>query len=60
MRVSSLRELEEAFAGLPEPESRAQRLVSFLQEVFETTFSFDLEKLQKAGLKQASKLQGVG
>jgi len=56
VRVSSHRELEEAFAGLSEAESRAQRLVSFLQEVFETTFSFDLDKqLQKAGLKQASK-----
>src|SRR5581483_11029643 len=34
---------------------RAQRLVSFLQEVFEETFSFDLEALQKKGLKQAHK-----
>src|SRR5262249_13982533 len=36
-------------------ELRAQRLVSFLQEVFETTFSFDLEGLHKKGLKQAAK-----
>ncbi len=55
VRVSSLRELEEAFAGLSGAESRAQRLVSFLQEVFETTFSFDLEDLQKKGVKMASK-----
>lgn len=55
VRVSSTRELEEAFAGLPQAEARAQRLVSFLQEVFETTFSFDLEPLQKKGLKQAAK-----
>jgi endonuclease-3 len=55
VRVSSIREIEEAFAGLSDPESRAQRLVSFLQEVFETTFSYDLEKLHKAGLKQAAK-----
>jgi endonuclease-3 len=55
VRVSSVRELEEAMAGLPDAESRAQRLVSFLQEVFETTFSFDLEGLQKKGLKQAAK-----
>ena len=55
VRVSSQRELEDAFAGLGHPEARAQRLVSFLQEVFETTFSFDLEGLQKKGLKQAAK-----
>lgn len=55
MRVSSARELAEAFAGLPNAEGRAQRLVDFLQEVFETTYSFDLEGLHKKGLKQAAK-----
>jgi len=55
IRVSSVREVEEAFTGLPGAELRAERLISFLQEVFETTFSFDLESLQKKGLKQAAK-----
>lgn len=55
IRVSSVREVEEAFEGLPHSELRAQRLISLLQEVFETTFSFDLEALQKKGLKQAAK-----
>jgi endonuclease III len=55
VRVSSTRELAEALEGLPDAEGRAQRLVDFLQEVFETTFSFDLEGLQKKGLKQAAK-----
>ena len=55
VRVSSLRELEEAFDGMSDSELRAQRLVSFLQEVFEIHFSFDLDKLQKEGVKQASK-----
>jgi endonuclease-3 len=55
VRVSSVRELEEAMAGLADAESRAQRLISFLQEVFETKFSFDLEDVQKKGLKQGSK-----
>jgi len=55
VRVSSIRELEEAFEGLSGPEGRAQRLVSFLQEVFETEFSFDLDGLHKRGLKQAHK-----
>ena len=55
VRVSSVRELEEALAGLSNAESRAQRLIAFLQEVFETTFSFDLELIQKKGLKQGAK-----
>jgi endonuclease-3 len=55
LRVSSAREVEEALSGLPASEDKANRLVSFLQEVFETTFSFDLELLHKKGLKQAAK-----
>ncbi|HTU89133.1 MAG TPA: hypothetical protein VMF69_03455 [Gemmataceae bacterium] len=55
IRVSSLRELEEAFAGMSEAEMRAQRLIAFLQEVFEVHFSYELDKLQKEGLKQAAK-----
>src|SRR3954447_10913182 len=39
VRVSSVRELEEAFEGLPDAEPRAHRIIAFLQEVFETTFS---------------------
>jgi endonuclease III len=55
MRVSSLREVEEALDGLPDAEGKAQRLLSLLQEVFETTFSFELETLQKKGVKQTAK-----
>jgi len=55
IRVSSTRELEEAFDGMSGAELRAQRLISFLQEVFETTFSFDLEGLEKKGVKVAGK-----
>jgi endonuclease III len=55
VRVSSPREVEEALGNIPEPESRANRLISFLHEIFETTFSFDLESLHKKGLKQAAK-----
>jgi endonuclease-3 len=55
VRVSSVRELAEAMQGLPNPELRAQRLIEFLQEVFETTFSFDLESLHKKGVKVAAK-----
>jgi endonuclease III len=55
IRVSSVHELEEAFDGMSDAETRAQRLISFLQEVFEIHFAFDLDKLQKEGVKTASK-----
>lgn len=55
IRVSSVREVEEVLGGLPGADLRAQRLISLLQEVFETTFSFDLEPLHKKGFKQAAK-----
>src|SRR5262245_60360662 len=55
VRVSSTREVEEAFTGMSDAEARAQRIIGLLQEVFETTFSFDLETLHKKGLKQAAK-----
>lgn len=55
VRVSSTRELAEVMSFLPDSEQRAQRIVDFLQEVFETTFSFDLEWLHKKGVKQAAK-----
>ena len=55
IRVSSAREVADALDMLPGSEARAQRIIEFLQEVFETTFSFDLEGLHKKGLKQAAK-----
>lgn len=55
VRVSSPRELEEVFCCLPDSEARATRLIGFLQQVFEDTYSFDLEPLQKKGLKQAAR-----
>ncbi|HYV38973.1 MAG TPA: hypothetical protein VE988_25030 [Gemmataceae bacterium] len=55
VRVSSPRELAESMDCLPDAEGRGQRVVDFLQEVFETTFSFDLESLQKKGVKLAAK-----
>jgi endonuclease-3 len=55
VRVSAAREVEEALAELPEAEARAERLIGFLQQVFEKDFSFDLEGLRKKGLKEAAK-----
>jgi endonuclease III len=55
VRVSSPRELEDVLDDLPDRDGKAARIIAFLQEVFETTFSFDLESLHKKGLKQAAK-----
>jgi endonuclease III len=55
IRVSSPRELEEALGDLPDAEQRAERIISFLQQVFEKEFSFDLESFHKKGVKQAAK-----
>jgi len=55
VRVSAIRELAEAFEGLHQPYERSERLVAFLQELFETTFSYDMELLQKKGMKIAAK-----
>jgi endonuclease-3 len=55
VRVSSHREIEEVLDELTNAPERVQRLISFLQEVFETTFSFDLESLKKKPMKQAAK-----
>jgi endonuclease III len=55
LRVSSEEEVAEVLVGLPGAGDRARRIREFLQEVFETTFSFDLEPLQKKGFKQAGK-----
>jgi endonuclease-3 len=55
VRVSSAGEIEEAFDGLPNPGPRALKIIGILQYVFETNYSFDLEGLEKKGLKQAAK-----
>ena len=56
VRVSAAREVAKALKVLPDNMNRAERIISILQEVFETTYSFDLESLHKKGLKQAQKL----
>lgn len=55
IRVSMSREVEDALDNLPQAEEKAQRIISLLQEIFDTTFSFDLEGLHKKGLKLAEK-----
>lgn len=55
VRVSSYREIEEAIDPLPGAEKKAHLILLFLQEVFEIYVSFDLQKLEKEGLKNAQK-----
>lgn len=55
IRVSSVREVEEALSPVPCAEARAQRIIGILQQVFEETYSFDLEVLHKKGLKNAAR-----
>lgn len=55
VRVSSVRELEECFDGMNRRVDRSNRIIQFLQELFETTFSYEMEFLHKKGVKNASK-----
>jgi endonuclease-3 len=55
VRVSSPHEVAEALGDVPDAEKRAERIIALLQEVFEATFSFDLESMHKKGLKMAVK-----
>lgn len=58
VRVSGEAELAELFEGLSDAAVRAERVIALLQEVFESTYTFDLESLHKKGLKQAAKQIG--
>ena len=53
IRVSSVRELAEVMAGLPDPPAAAGRLKRVLQHVFEDSYAFDLEDLRKKNLGPA-------
>jgi endonuclease-3 len=55
VRVSTVPEVAAALAALPDAGTRAQRVVEFLQELFEMTYAFNLDDLEKKGLKQAAK-----
>lgn len=61
VRVSTVKELSETFADLPEPQRAATNLKQILQSVFETRYAFDLEGLRKMKLGDAIKaLQSLG
>lgn len=55
IRVSTIQEVTDALEPLPAAGDRAKRIVDFLQEHFERTYSFTLDDLEKKGLKQAAK-----
>lgn len=55
VRVSTVQEVADALADLSRAGDKAERIIDFLQEHFERTYSFDLDDLEKKGLKQAAK-----
>lgn len=56
VRVSSIDEIQGVLAGLPDPVGRARRIRRFLQELFESIYSFSLDDLQKKPQKESIKV----
>jgi endonuclease-3 len=55
IRVSSVSELEQTLAPLRDADWKGLRIRSVLRYVFETTYSYDFEKLRRQTLEQAVK-----
>lgn len=55
IRVSTVNELEQALAPLREADWKGLRIRSILRHIFETTYSYDFEKLRRQTLEQALK-----
>jgi len=56
LRVSSVEEIQESLAGIPDPDARAQRIRRFLRQLFNRTYGFTLDALAKKPLKEALKV----
>ena len=56
VRVSPIAEIQETLADIPDAQDRAQRIRRFLRQLFEKTYSFNLEALTKKPLKEALKV----
>jgi endonuclease III len=56
LRVSSVEEIQESLAGIPDPDERAQRIRRFLRQLFNRTYGFTLDALAKKPLKDALKV----
>ena len=55
VRVSSVSELEQSLAPLKDADWKGLRIRSILRFIFETTYSYDYEKLRRQTLEQAVK-----
>ncbi len=55
VRVSSIEEIQNTLAGMPDTEARGQRIRRFLRQLFERTYGFSLEVQTKKSLKDAIK-----
>ena len=53
--MSSVQEVADALHGLPGAGDKSERIIKFLQEVFEEIYGFDLGDIAKKGVKQAAK-----
>ncbi len=58
VRVSTVQEVAEALRPIPNAGIRAGWVLALLQAVFEMTYSYDLDELEKKGLKQAARQLG--
>jgi len=55
IRVTTVTELAEGMAGVPDASAAAQRVKKSLQSIFESNYSFDIETLKKQNLGKAEK-----
>jgi tetratricopeptide (TPR) repeat protein/endonuclease III len=55
IRVTTVTELAEGMAGLPDASAAAQRVKKSLQSIFEAHYSYDLDGLKKQNLGKAEK-----
>ena len=56
VRVSSVEEIRESLAGIPDPLERGRRIRKFLRQLFNRTYGFNLDALAKKPLKEALKV----
>lgn len=61
IRVTTIKELAEVMSALPDPAAAANRIKRILQDVFESSYSFELEDLLKKNLGPAvERIQKLG
>jgi len=55
VRVSTVQEVADVLRPLPQPGTRAKRIVALLQAVFEERYSYDLSDVLKKGIKDTAR-----